>query len=112
MLEPAPNGLVGAALALAAIFLPRFPLLVGVPPFWDRFRRMARAQLLMQGAHAAVVGILGAALYDPLFTSAVGEMRDFALALLCFVLPMLWRAPRWAVLIAAAAGAAGLALLG
>lgn len=49
VLGPAPNGLVGAALALVAVFLPGFLLLVGVRPFWDRFRAMSSAQSLMQG---------------------------------------------------------------
>jgi chromate transporter len=112
VLGPAPNGLAGAALALAAVFLPGFLLLVGVLPFWDRFRRLARAQSALQGANAAVVGILGAALYAPVFTTAVGDMRDFALALTCFVLLTAWKAPPWAVVLVAAAGGVGLALAG
>jgi chromate transporter len=112
VLEPAPNGLAGAALALGALFLPGFLILIGVLPFWDRFRRMARAQSALQGANAAVVGILGAALYTPVFTSAVGGLRDLALALLCFVLLTLWKAPPWAVVAVAATGGAGLALAG
>ena len=111
VLGPAPNGVVGAALALGAIFMPGFLLLVGVLPFWDRFRRMASAQSLMQGANAAVVGILGAALYSPVFISAVGDLRDFALALGCFVLLMAWKAPPWVVVIVAAVGGVSLALL-
>ncbi|GAA0285306.1 chromate efflux transporter [Rhodovulum strictum] len=107
-----PGGVLGAALALAAIFLPGFLILTGVLPFWDRFRAMARAQSLMRGANAAVVGILGAALYAPVFTGAIGDMRDFALALACFLALMLWRAPPWAVVILAASGGAGLALIG
>lgn len=112
MLGPDPSGIAGAALALGAVFLPGFLLLVGVLPFWDQFRAMARAQSLMQGANAAVVGILGAALYSPVFTSAIGDMRDFTLALVCFVLLMAWKAPPWAVVIVAALGGVGLALLG
>ncbi|MGY6706403.1 chromate efflux transporter [Roseinatronobacter sp.] len=107
-----PNGVAGAALALGAIFAPGFLLLVGVMPYWDRFRAMARAQSFMQGANAAVVGILGAALYAPVFTGAVGDMRDFALALLCFVALMAWKTPPWAVVILAAVGGVGLAVLG
>ncbi len=111
MLGPWPNGVVGGLLALVAVFLPGFLLLIGALPFWDRFRSMARAQSLMQGANAAVVGILGAALYSPVFTSAIGSMQDFALALACFVLLMAWKAPPWLVVLVAAAGGAGLALL-
>jgi len=111
VLGPEPNGILGATLALLALFLPGFLILVGVLPFWDRFRSMASAQSLMQGANAAVVGILGAALYSPVFTSAIGDLRDFALALACFVMLMAWKAPPWAVVIVAAGGGIGLALI-
>lgn len=111
VLGPEPNAAAGAAIALIAVFLPGFLLLVGVLPFWDRFRRMARARSLMQGANAAVVGILGAALYSPVFTTAIGDMRDFALALLCLVALMAWKAPAWSVVLLAATGGAGLALI-
>jgi chromate transporter len=109
VLGPEPNGVAGAVIALLALFLPGFLILVGVLPFWDRFRSMARAQSAMQGANAAVVGILAAALYSPVFTSAVGDLRDFALALACFVLLTGWKAPPWVVVIVAAAGGVVLA---
>ncbi|HDR28101.1 chromate efflux transporter [Rhodovulum sp.] len=112
VLDPAPNGIAGAALALATIFLPGFLLLVGGLPFWDRFRALAQAQSAMQGANAAVVGILAAALHSPVFTGAIGDGRDFALALACFVLLVSWKAPPWAVVILAAAGGVALAFLG
>ncbi len=111
VLGPEPNVVLGAMLALLAVFLPGFLILIGVLPFWDRFRTMAPAQSLMQGANAAVVGILGAALYSPVFTSAIGDLRDFALALACFVLLMAWKAPPWLVVIVAAVGGVGLALI-
>lgn len=104
VLGPEPNGLSGAALALLALFLPGFLLLIGVLPFWDSFRARPQAQSAMQGANAAVVGILGAALYSPVFTSAIGNMRDFALALACFVALMAWKAAPWLVVLLAAAG--------
>ncbi|WP_424928334.1 chromate efflux transporter [Amaricoccus tamworthensis] len=112
VLGPEPNGVAGSVIALVAVFLPGFLVLVGVLPFWDRFRSMAAAQSLMQGANAAVVGILGAALYAPVFTGAIGDMRDFALALLCFVLLMMWKTPPWAVVIVAALGGAALGVWG
>ena len=99
-----PNGLLGAGIALVAIFLPGFLLLLGVIPFWDSFRQRDGAQGLMRGTNAAVVGILGAALYDPVFTSAVVGPYDFALALTCFVLLMVWRLPPWVVVVVAAFG--------
>lgn len=111
LLGPEPNGVAGSVIALLAVFLPGFLILIGVLPFWDRFRSMARAQSLMQGANAAVVGILGAALYSPVFTSAIGDMRDFTLALACFVLLMAWKMPPWGVVIVAALGGVGIELL-
>jgi chromate transporter len=109
---PAPNGIAGAALALGALFLPGFLILTAALPFWDRFRRMAAAQSLMQGANAAVVGILGAALYTPVFTGAVGGLGDLALALAGFVALTAFRVPPWAVVAGCALGGMGLALSG
>ena len=109
-LEPAPHGIAGAFIALLAVFLPGFLILIGVLPFWDRFRRMGWTQSLMQGANAAVVGILGAALYSPVFTGSITNLKEFTLALACFVLLMLWKAPPWAVVLLAGAGGAALAL--
>ncbi|MGR6466342.1 chromate efflux transporter [Rhizobium sp. PAMB 3182] len=109
-LQPEPNGIAGALLALAGIFLPGFLILVGILPFWDRFRRMVQVQSLMRGANAAVVGILAAALYSPVFTSAIGNMSDFALALTCFVLLIAWKAPPWLVVLVAASGGVALQL--
>lgn len=104
MSGPDPNGWSGAALAIFSIFLPGFLILIAALPFWDRFRSMAAAQSLMQGANAAVVGILGAALYSPVFTSAVGSLRDLTLALICFVLLTVWKVPPWVVVIASVVG--------
>jgi chromate transporter len=111
-LGPEPNGAAGAAIALAAIFLPGFLILVGALPFWDRFRRLDRAQSAMQGANAAVVGILAAALHTPVFTAAIGDLRDFALALACLVALTVWKVPPLGVVALAAAGGAALALAG
>lgn len=108
VLGPDPNGLAGAAIALGALFLPGFLILIAVWPFWERFRARTGAQALLRGANAAVVGILGAALYAPVFTSAIGDLRDLALALACFVLLTVWNQPPWRVVILAALG--GMAL--
>jgi chromate transporter len=103
--EPGPGGIAGAALALAGIFLPGFLVLVGVLPFWETLRRRAGAQGLIRGASAAVVGVLAAALYDPVFTSAIVDGPSFALAAACFVLLTVAKAPPWSVvLLGAAAG--------
>lgn len=112
VLGPAPHGLLGAILALLAVFLPGFLILIAVLPFWDQFRTMSTAQILMQGANAAVVGILGAALYTPVFTSAILNMKDLTLALACFVALMVWKWPPWVVVLMGAAGGVALALIG
>lgn len=104
VVEPTPNGFVGAAIALVAVFLPGFLLLVGVIPFWDGLRRRAGAQAVIRGANAAVVGILAGALYDPVFTSAIIGPASFGLAATCFLLLLSWKLPPWAVVIVAAIG--------
>lgn len=111
VMRPEPNGLVGAAIALAGIFLPGLLLVVGALPFWDDFRARRMAQAAMRGANAAVVGVLGAALYDPVWTSAVLNPQDFALALLGFLLLTIWQAPPWSVVLGLAGGAALLTLV-
>ena len=106
-----PNGLAGAAIALFGIFLPGMLILVGALPFWDELRRRLSAQALMRGVNAAVVGILAAALYNPLWTGAVFGMRDFALALAGFLLLAVWKWPPWIVVIGTTAGAVALAFV-
>ncbi|SDT53766.1 chromate transporter [Pseudarthrobacter equi] len=107
-----PGGVAGAAVALAGIFLPGFLLLAGVLPFWNSWRSRPGAQALMRGANAAVVGILAAALYNPLFTTAITGPGPFGLGLVCFVLLIAWKAPPWAVVLVGAAGGVLLALAG
>ncbi|MGI8393055.1 chromate transporter [Leucobacter sp. W1038] len=107
--EPGPAGLVTAAIALVAVFLPGLLLLVGVLPFWNTFRTKRPAQAIMRGANAAVVGILAAALYDPVFVTAIVDPATFALALVCFALLVSWRTPPWVVVLVGAAGGALLA---
>lgn len=104
------GGILGAVVATLAIFAPGFLLLVGVLPFWQAVRGARAVRAAMAGANAAVVGILGAALYDPVFSSAVGSLGQFAFALACFVALQVWRLPAWAVVLGAGlAGAVGLA---
>lgn len=103
-LLPGINGIAGALLALSAIFIPGFLLLVGVLPFWNHFRQWQSAQALMRGANAAVVGILGAALYQPVWTSAIIGTYEFALALTGFLLLTVWKLPAWLVVIVVALG--------
>lgn len=112
LLDPAPNAAAGAVLALLAVFLPGFLILIAVLPFWDRFRALSWAQSVLQGTNAAVVGILGAALYSPVFTSAIGELKDLLLALICVLALMWWKVPPWAVVLIAAAGGIGIEFAG
>jgi len=111
VMGPAPNGILGAMICLVAIFAPGFLLLVGTLPFWDRFRRRPLAQAAMRGTNAAVVGILGAALYSPVWTSAILRPHDFALSLTGFILLTVWKAPPWIVVVVMAAGGIGLAFI-
>lgn len=98
-----PNGWLGALIALVGIFLPSFLLLFGVLPFWDRLRSLPAIQSALAGINAAVVGILLAALYDPVWTSAITSAPAFALALAAFVLLMFWKWPPWLVVVTTAA---------
>lgn len=99
---PWPNGVVGASVALIAIFLPSFMLVVGTLPFWGTLRRHPGFQSALGGINAAVVGILLAALYNPVWTSAVTRPVDFGLVLGCAGLLMVWRLPPWVVVLFAA----------
>ncbi|KAB1663975.1 chromate efflux transporter [Pseudoclavibacter sp. CFCC 13611] len=99
-----PGGVVGGVIALSGVFLPGMLLVLGVIPFWDRLRTRAWAAGLMRGASAAVVGILAAALYSPVFITGVTGPTSFVLALVCFALLMTWKTPAWAVVILGAVG--------
>jgi len=109
---PGASAVLGAAIALLGIFLPGILLLMGVLPFWGRLREQQAARAAMAGANAAVVGILGAALYQPLWTRAVGSGADFAIALSGFVLLTAWKAPPWLVVILIMLGASLLGVFG
>jgi chromate transporter len=100
--SPGPHGVVGAALGLIGIFLPGMLILLAALPFWDAFRQRAEARAIMRGINAAVVGMLGAALYDPLWISSVKSVGDFAVALVGFVLLTAWSMPPLIVVILAA----------
>ena len=109
VVRPPPHGLAGAALGLIGIFLPGALILMGTLPFWDTFRKRVGAQAMMRGVNAAVVGLLGAALYNPVWTSSVKTSGDFAIALVGFVLLTVWRAPPFVVVIISALGGVALA---
>lgn len=109
---PAPNGWAGGALALVAIFAPSFLLVAGSLPLWDALRTRGAFQGALRGVNAAVVGILGAALYSPVWTSGVFGPLDLGLALAAFGLLQVWRVPPWLVVVLTAAGGMGLSALG
>jgi chromate transporter len=109
---PPPNGLGGAAISLIGIFVPGILALVGALPFWETFRKRARAQAVMRGVNAAVVGLLGAALYSPVWTTSVNGPGDFGVALVGFVLLTVWKAPPLVVVAVSAIGGVVLAIGG
>jgi chromate transporter len=104
-----PNGVAGAAIGLIGIFLPGMLLLVATLPHWERLRTRANAQASMRGINATVVGILGAALYDPVWSSTVRTPTDVAAALAGFLLLIIWRVPPLVVVIGGALAGIGLA---
>ena len=104
VMRPWPNGWAGAALALGAIFLPSFLLIVGGLPLWNLLRAQASFQAMLRGVNAAVVGLLLAALYRPVWTSAIHAPGDFALGLVDFLLLAFWKWPPWLVVVLSALG--------
>lgn len=104
IIDFAPYLWLGGLFALGAIFLPSFLLIWGGLPFWDRMRSNAPFRNAMLGVNAAVVGLLLAALYDPVWTSAIFSPEDFALAAVLFGLLTIWKTPPWLVVGIAALG--------
>jgi chromate transporter len=111
VMGPQPNGALGALLALGAIFLPAFLLSIGPLPFWDILRKIPAFQSVLRGINAAVVGILLAALYDPVWTSAIFAPEDFALAAAALAVLVLWKWPPWLVVVLSALGGALIAVI-
>jgi chromate transporter len=106
VMGPSPNGWVGAILCLVAMFLPAFLLVIGPMPFWDALRRRAWAQAALRGVNAAVVGLLLAALYRPVWTAGITGAGDFALGIAAFLLLFMWKTPPWLVVVFCAIGGA------
>jgi chromate transporter len=104
-MNQAPSGWLGGMICLLAIFAPSFLLVMGVLPFWETLRQNLRTRAALSGINAAVVGLLLAALYQPVWTSAIFEAKDFGLALIALIALMFWRLPAWLVVISC--GAAG-----
>jgi chromate transporter len=111
VMTPSPNGWVGASVCLIAMFLPAFLLVIGPLPFWDDLRRRSFAQAALRGVNAAVVGLLLAALYRPVWTSAITNAGDFALGIAAFLLLLMWKAPPWLVVALSALGGEALTFL-
>jgi chromate transporter len=108
-MSPQPNGWLGGVICLVAVFLPSFLLVIGTLPFWEELRQRPTAQAALLGVNAAVVGLLLAALYRPVWTSAIDNAADFALACAAFLLLFMWRAPPWLVVVLCALAGAALA---
>jgi chromate transporter len=106
VMGPSPNGWVGAVLCLVAVFLPSFLLVIGALPFWEDLRSRPAAQAALKGVNAAVVGLLLAALYHPVWTAGITRAADFALAAAAFLLLFMWKTPPWLVVILCAVGGA------
>jgi chromate transporter len=102
VMGPWPNGWLGGLICLVAIFLPSFLMLLAALPYWDRLRRRPAVQSALRGVNAAVVGILLAALYRPVWLSAIFAPRDFAIAIAAFLALAAWPVPPWLVVIAGA----------
>jgi len=102
VMKPPPNGSLGALICLIAIFLPSFLLVIGALPFWEELRRRPMAQAMLRGVNAAVVGLLLAALYRPVWTAGITDAADFALAMAAFLLLFMWQAPPWLVVVLSA----------
>ena len=99
VMETPPAGWAGGLICLAAIFAPSFLLVVGTLPYWNALRRLEAARRAMLGVNAAVVGLLLAALYDPVWTSGVRSAGGFVLALAAFALLASWKLPPWLVVV-------------
>jgi chromate transporter len=96
-----PSGIAGAAIALIAIYVPSALLVLGALPFWEGLRASQTARRALMGVNAAVVGLLAAALYDPVFTAGVTSSFSMAIAAASFVALAAWKIPAWAVVVSA-----------
>jgi chromate transporter len=110
VMNPAVGGILGAILCLVAIFLPAALLIIGALPFWTLLRGQPAMQAAMKGINAVVVGLLLAALYDPVWITAIRAPADFALAIVAFLLLEIWRLPPWLVVAFGAIGGYALVL--
>lgn len=104
VMTDSPNGIAGGLICLVAVFASSFLLVIGALPFWDALRRIGAVRNALLGVNAVVVGLLLAALYNPVWTSAILSAADFGLALAAFTLLVFWKTPAWLVVILTALG--------
>ena len=108
-LSGTPTGWTGGALALAAIFLPSFLLIAGALPFWEQLRAQPQVRAALLGINAAVVGLLLAALWNPVITSGIHGVEDGLLAGVALLALMRWKWPPWLVVVGCAVTGWGIA---
>jgi chromate transporter len=108
-MHPGPLAWLYGTFTLVAIFLPAYLFVLARMPLWNLMRTHTHFQAAIRGVNAGVVGILLAALYDPIWTTAVKTPADFSLALVLFGMLMFWRLPPWVVVVSAATGGAVIA---
>ena len=111
VMQPAPSGWTGGVICLIFIFLPSFLLLIGILPFWEKLGKEPTVRRALTGVNAAVVGLLLAAFYNPVWTSGILSVHDFILSLIAFGLLFLWKTPPWLVVFVTALGGALVSLL-
>ena len=106
VMQPAPTGWIGGVICLTAIYVPSFLLLMGILPFWETLQKEKTVRCALMGINAAVVGLLLAAFYSPVWTSGILSVKDFILGLIAFGLLSLWKTPPWVVVTITAIGGA------
>ena len=107
-MQPESSCWVGDIICLGAIFIPSFLLILGALPFWVNLREMRSVRNGLMGVNAAVVGLLLAVFYDPVWSGGIHSSRDFVLGLIAFCLLSLWKVPPWLVVLVTAIGSAAL----
>ena len=111
VMDIGPGGISGAVIALVAIFLPSFLLVIAILPFWNQLSQASNFRAALVAINAAVVGILAAALFDPVWTSSINSASDFALVAVALGLLMFWKLPSWLVVILTAGAGVGLSVI-
>ena len=111
VMDIGPGGISGAVIALVAIFIPSFLLVIAILPFWNQLGQASNFRAALVAINAAVVGILAAALFDPVWTSSINSASDFALAAVAFGLLMFWKLPSWLVVIVTAVAGVGVSMI-